>query len=196
LEPFLKKATVTLTLLLIVSILANGQEKSAKTGMVAPAGSIPAVAKGDAAKPITALGWLVSGVWSTDASQLGPGMLRIETRYQWADNQAFLRFNTHFVMKDGVFKNYDGHFFWNPAESELAIWYMDARNNITQGPIKMDGDNFQVTFRGRNFQDQPADLRVTVTRQNQDRYTWLLEESAAPLWKQMAKLAYVRQAIE
>jgi hypothetical protein len=38
------------------------------------------------ANPISALAWLVGGVWTADASKLGPGMERIETRYQWADN--------------------------------------------------------------------------------------------------------------
>lgn len=187
----MNKQAITITLALFGMFGTYGQDKSAKTE--AAATPKPTAAKSDAAKPVSALAWLIGGVWTTDASQLGPGMVRIETRYQWADNHAFLRFNTHFVMKDGVFKNYDGNFFWNPADSALAIWYMDASNHITQGPVKMDGDNFQVLFRGTNFEDKPADLRVSVTRQGTDHYTWLLEEKTPDTWRQMAKLEYVRQ---
>jgi len=46
------------------------------------------------AKPIDALAWLVGGVWTTDASKLAPNMVRIETRYAWSDNNAFIRFTT------------------------------------------------------------------------------------------------------
>jgi hypothetical protein len=144
-------------------------------------------------KSISVLGWLYGGVWITDASQLGSGILRIETRYQWSDNHAFLRFNTHFVTKDGVFKSYDGNFFWNPEQSTLALWYMDASNHITRGAVKMDGDNFQVTFRGADFACRPADLRVTVTRKSPDDYAWLLEEKLPDAWRQLAKLEYRRR---
>ncbi len=51
----------------------------------------------DPAKPIAALSWLVGGIWTADATKLGPGVLRIETRYQWADNNAYIRLNTHLV---------------------------------------------------------------------------------------------------
>jgi hypothetical protein len=62
------------------------------------------------AKPIATLSWLLGGVWTADASKLAPGMLRIETRYQWADNNAYIRFNTHFVFDKGSQHNYDGNF--------------------------------------------------------------------------------------
>src|SRR5580692_8170097 len=92
--------------------------------------------KTEAAKPISGLKWLVGGVWTADATKLGPGMLRIETRYQWSDNDAFIRFTTHFVFDKGVAKTYDGNFFWNPAQNHLAIWYMDAHNAVTEGPVE------------------------------------------------------------
>jgi hypothetical protein len=192
----MKHSVVVFVLALVSAFVSAVQDKSAKPESAAAGTTKPATAKVDTAKPIGALAWLVAGVWTSDASQLGPGMVRIETRYQWSDNHAFLRFNTHFVMKDGVIKNYDGNFFWNPAEASLAVWYMDAKNNITQGPVKVDGDNFQVSFRGTNFADKPVDLRVSVTRQSSDRYIWLLEEKTPTEWHQMAKLEYVRQAAE
>ena len=56
----------------------------------------------DATNPIHSLSWLVGGVWTADATKLGPGMQRIETRYQWSDNNAYLRFTTHFVSDKGA----------------------------------------------------------------------------------------------
>ncbi|HYA63435.1 MAG TPA: hypothetical protein VED66_09525, partial [Candidatus Sulfotelmatobacter sp.] len=109
-------------------------------------------------KPINDLAWLVGGVWTADASKLGPEVERIETRYDWSDNHAFVRFNTHFVMKEGTLKNYDGQFFWNPEKGSLEMWYMDAHNGITQGPVTVEGDVLRFVFRGNDFDGKPADL--------------------------------------
>jgi hypothetical protein len=192
----MNNSVLALALLLSSLSVLAGPDRAQKPETALAATPKSAVTKTDSTKPINALSWLVGGVWTTDASQLGPGMVRIETRYQWADNHAFLRFNTHFVMKDSVYKNYDGNFFWNPADSTLALWYMDASYHITQGPVTMDGDNFQVTFSGTNFENKPANLRVTVTRKSADLYTWLLEEKLPDSWHQMAKLDYARQTGE
>jgi hypothetical protein len=163
------------------------------TTVPAEAQHAPAQPRSD--KPIAALGWLVGGVWTADASKMGDGMKQIETRYQWADNSAFLRFTMHFVSDKATLKNYDGSFFWNPDQSTLAMWYMDARNSITQGPVTLDGDRMVMTFRSTNFEGQPADLRVTVTRRNNDGYNWLLEETQpGAQWKRLATLDYRRMA--
>jgi hypothetical protein len=147
-----------------------------------------------AAKPISALSWLVGGVWTADASKIGPGMLRIETRYQWADNKAYIRFNTHFVFDKGASHTYDGNFFWDPAQNSLAMWYMDADNGITSGPVVINGDNMSMTFRGQDFEGKAADLRVLVTRKNNDDYHWALQEMQSGAWKGLAALEYLRVA--
>jgi len=143
-------------------------------------------------KPISALGWLVGGVWTANASKLGPGMQRIETRYQWSDNGAYIRFTTHFVTDKGTLRNYDGNFFWNAEQSSLAMWYMDAHNSITQGPMIVEGDNLQMTFRSVGFDGKPGDFRVTVNRKTNDRYNWLLEQKQPDAWKQVLALEYLR----
>jgi len=150
--------------------------------------------KPPAAKPIAALAWLVGGVWTADTSQMGPGVQRIETRYQWSDNNAFIRFNTHFVTDKGTLRNYDGHFFWNPAESSLAVWYMDASARITQGRVRVDGNLMEITFRAPDMQGKEADMRVRVARKTNDDYVWTLEEKDAADWKQTLKLEYLRVA--
>ncbi|HVT39086.1 MAG TPA: hypothetical protein VHE78_08570 [Gemmatimonadaceae bacterium] len=148
--------------------------------------------KVEAPKPMAVLEWLVGGVWTADASKLGPGMQRIETRHQWSDNGAYIRFTTHFVMDTRTLKNYDGSFFWNPEQSSLSMWYMDAGNSITQGPVTTAGDTTVMTFRARNFAGEPADLRVTLTRKNNDDYNWLLEEKQPGGWRQLGSLEYLR----
>jgi hypothetical protein len=145
-------------------------------------------------KPVAALAWLVSGVWTADASGLGQGMKRIETRYQWADNDAYIRFTTHFVSDKGTFKNYDGSFFWDPERSTLAVWYMDAANAITQCPVGIEGDTMRMEFHGADFEGKPADLRVNVVRATADRYRWNLEEKSGESWKPLLALEYVRTA--
>jgi len=147
-----------------------------------------------AAKPIAALAWLVGGVWTADGTKVGPGMLRIETRYQWSDNNAYLRFTTHFVHEKGTLRNYDGSFFWDPERASLAMWYMDARNSITQGLVQIEGNTMLMTFRAQDFEGKLADLRVRLTRKTSDDYNWLLEEKQSAGWKQLATLEYLRVA--
>jgi hypothetical protein len=149
--------------------------------------------KAPAPRPITPLAWRVGGVWTADASKMTPGM-RIETRYTWSDNSAYIRFTTHFVSEKGTLKNYDGQFFWNPEQPALEVWYMDARNHITQGPVAIKGDVVQIAFRAEDFQGKMADLRVQVTRRTNDHYTWTLEEKQAQGWSQLASLEYLRVA--
>ena len=146
-----------------------------------------------AERPITPLAWLVGGVWTADGSKMAAG-LRIETRYTWSDNGAYIRFTTHFVTDKGTLKNYDGHFFWNPEQSVLAVWYMDARNHITKGPVAVKGEEMQIAFRAEDFQGKLSDLRVLVTRKTNDHYTWTLEEKQPEGWSQLASLEYLRTA--
>jgi hypothetical protein len=150
--------------------------------------------KADTAKPISGLEWLVGGVWSADASKLGPGMRRIETRYQWSDNNAFIRFTTHFVSDKGTAKTYDGNFFWNPERSSLAIWYMDHANAIIEGPVTVDGDRMKIAFRAEDFDGKMGDMRASVIRKTNDKYQWVLEEKQVDGWKQLAALDYLRVA--
>jgi len=143
-------------------------------------------------KPIDELSWVIGGVWTADASKLGPGMQRIETRYQWSDNHAYIRFTTHFVFEKGTAKTYDGNFFWNPGQKSLAVWYMDARNGITEGPVQVDGNQWTIQFRGEDFEGKMADLRVLVARKTNDDYNWSVAEKQGDSWKELAALEYLR----
>jgi len=173
----MKRVMVCLALLAVSALRLDAQAVEKKT---------------EAAKPISALAWLVGGVWTADATKLGPGMQRIETRYQWSDNNAFIRFTTHFVSDKGTAHRYDGNFFWNPEQSSLAMWYMSHANEITQGPVVMDGDTMKISFRAEDFEGKVADMLVSVVRKTSDRYQWVLEEKQASGMKQLAALEYVR----
>jgi hypothetical protein len=175
----MKRATMCLAVLFLAATLGWGQGETKKP---------------EAAKPISALSWLVGGVWTADASKMAPGMQRIETRYQWSDNNAYIRFNTHFVFEKGTAKNYDGNFFWNPAQNTLAMWYMDARNGITEGPVEVKGDVMTMSFRGPDFEGKVADLQVSVTRKTNDDYRWSVQEKQGDVWKEVAALEYLRFA--
>ncbi|HYL61661.1 MAG TPA: hypothetical protein VE077_03490 [Candidatus Methylomirabilis sp.] len=149
--------------------------------------------KAEEPKPISALSWLVGGVWTADASKMSPGM-RIETRYQWSDNNAYIRFTTHFVFDKGTAKTYDGNFFWNPAQKSLAMWYMDAKNGITEGPVEVSGEATKLSFHGPDFEGKEADLRVFVRRKTNDDYRWSVEEKQGEAWKEVVALEYLRTA--
>jgi hypothetical protein len=145
-------------------------------------------------KPIGAISWLTGGVWTADASKLGPGMQRIETRYEWADNGAYLHFTTHFVFDKGTLKNYDGNFYWDPQKNSLAMWYMDAQGGITQGQMEWSGDVLRITWRGPDLDGKVADLKVEVTRKSPNQYHWAASEKDGDAWKEMAALDYIRAA--
>jgi hypothetical protein len=144
-------------------------------------------------QPMAPLAWLVGGIWTADASQMGGGMQRIETRYEWSDNRAFLRFHTHFVSDKGTLHNYDGQFFWDPRQQALKMWYMNARNDITEGSIRINDNEFTFLFQGTDFEEKPAELRVQLTRKNNDRYLWQLAEKTPHGWNPLASLEYVRR---
>lgn len=162
--------------------------------VVAAALLCPGVFAADvSAKPIAPLAWLVNGVWSADATQMGNGMQRIETRYRWSDNGSFIRFTTHFITDKAEIKRYDGNFFWNPAQSTLAMWYMDPDNKILEGPIKAQDNTTDFFFTGPNFAGKPSDLRVRVTRKSADAYNWAMSEKQSDSWKPLASLDYTRK---
>jgi hypothetical protein len=146
-----------------------------------------------AEKPISALAWLVGGVWTADGSKLGPGMQRIETRYRWSDNRSYVRFTTHFVTDKGTLKNYDGNMFWDPSKKTLSMWYMDAGNGVTEGPMSIDADQWQMLFHGEDFEGKQADMRVIVAMKSKDLYRWMLSERDGSGWKKLLELDYVRK---
>jgi len=142
--------------------------------------------------PMHPLEWFVGGAWTTDMSKMGNGMKSIETRYTWSDNNAFIRFTTHFITDKGTMKQYDGNFFYDPEKKTLAMWYTDSQNHIYQGPIKADGDTTTFDFRGEDFGGKMSDLRVVLTRKSNSLYNWALSERDNEKWKPLATLDYSR----
>jgi len=153
----------------------------------------PTAATAKLAKPLDSFAWLVGGVWTADATALGPGMLRIETSYFPSDNNSYIRFTTHFVSTRGTLKNYDGSMYWDAARHQLRMWYMSASGQITESPMTIDGDRWRMEFEGTDFDDKPAVLQVLVERKTNDLYHWSLAEKAGEGWKPLAGLDYARK---
>jgi hypothetical protein len=180
--------------LMCSAVTTNGRNKSQEPAKSAEPAKTDPADKSSTAKPIDTISWMIGGVWTADATKLGPGMRRIETRYQWSDNHAYIRFTTHFVFDKGTARTYDGNFFWNPAQKSLALWYMDSRNSITESSVQVDGNQWTMLFRGEDFEGKMADLRVVVERKTNDDYRWSLAEKQGDTWKDLAALEYLRVA--
>jgi hypothetical protein len=144
--------------------------------------------------PIDRLDWLVGGAWTASGPQLGPRMQRIETRYVWSDNHTFIRFTTHFVTDSAVVHRYDGNFFWNKNQATLSVWYMNAEHEITEGPVTLNENGLEMSFRALDASGHDAPFRVEVLRQSNDQYHWTLKENVGGAWKELLALDYVRKA--
>jgi hypothetical protein len=144
--------------------------------------------------PIDRMEWLVGGVWTTVGTQLGPHMKRIETRYQWSDNHSYIRFTSHFVTDSADRHQYDGNFFWDPAKSTLAMWYMDADHNVVQGPMTIDGDAWVMSFHELGQDGNDVSYRVDIHRRSNDLYHWSLKQQTGDSWKELLALDYQRSA--
>jgi hypothetical protein len=148
-----------------------------------------------AARPIADLSWLVGGVWTAKAAALPGGIDRIEVRYNWAATANYIQFATRFVGTDGSTKgSYAGNFYFDPAKDRLAMWYMDEKNEITQGPVDVDGNRIVMTFSeaGQNSSaTSSVNFRVEVTKSAADAYHWALSRKNDDAWKPLFSLDYL-----
>jgi hypothetical protein len=139
--------------------------------------------------------WLAGGAWRADLSALPGGMKLIETRYDVAPN-GVIRFTTKFVKPDGAIANgYAGTLFFDAAAKRLTMWYIDARGDVTQGPVTLEGDVWSMTFTSDGAiigRPGPANFRVDVARRSNEAYKWSLFADAAGTWKPVFALDYVR----
>jgi hypothetical protein len=141
-------------------------------------------------KPMQAMAWMVGGTWTAQPSK----DVTIRTQYAWSDNDAFLRFKTHFVTPKGEARRYDGQFYWDREAKQMKMWYMDAENAIYAGPISITPEMTTFDFRGEDFEGKMSDLRVNVTKKSNDQYHWQLLEKSGENWKEIAALDYNRTA--
>jgi hypothetical protein len=168
----------------------------------APARSSPAANSGapagatmPLAAPLAPFRWLAGGAWRADLSALPGGMKLIETRYDVAPN-GVIRFTSKFVTPDGgVANGYTGDLYFDAAAKRLTMWYVDARGEVTQGPVTLNGDVWSMTFSGDGAvigRPGPANFRVDVARRSNDAYHWSLFADAGGAWKPVFALDYVR----
>ena len=166
----------------------------------AGAAATPAATSAISAGPaqLDAFGWLAGGVWVCDGATLPGALSRIETRYDVAPNGRVLRFTTRFVNKDGTVGNgYAGNLYYDPGQRTLRMWYIDGANEITQGPVTLDGDRWSMAFTSDGAlvgRPGPMNFRVDVVRQTNDLYHWALLASPPGGWKPVFGLDYHRVA--
>lgn len=181
-----RRALVTLALILGASFSAAG----------AAAAAAPSDASGPA--QLDAFGWLAGGVWVCDGASLPETLSRIETRYDLAPNGRVLRFSTRFVDKDGTAGNgYAGNLYYDPGRRTLRMWYIDSANEITDGPVTLDGDRWSIEFTSDGAivgRPGPMHFRVDVVRQTNDLYHWALLVSRSGGWEPVFGLDYHRVA--
>jgi hypothetical protein len=177
----------TIILLALSAFRAGAQ----LTGHTTRAAGAPA---GDT-HPIERMAWLVGGVWTASGPQLGPHMQRIETRYRWSDNHSYIRFTSHFVTDSADLHRYDGNFYWDKARSTLAMWYMDSDQDVVQGPMTIDGDEWVMGFHEQDREGKDVSYRVDIHRQSNDRYHWSLKQQTGAMWKELLALDYQRTLV-
>lgn len=142
-------------------------------------------------RPIEQLSWLVGGVWvaAVDHNELR----RIETRYEWSTNHAFIRFTSRFVMTSGPKDRYDGDFYYDPTTKRLTMWYVDDDGVVSQGPVDIRETSWSSEFAQGGDDGNTASYRVEVQRNGDDRYTWTGSARSGEAWKPFLSLVYARQ---
>jgi hypothetical protein len=149
--------------------------------------------------PISPLEWLVGGTWVAQGDNMPPDTLRIETQYRWAATGNFIQFTTQFIGKDGKPSgNYAGNFYYDPATKQLAMWYMDRNNAITQGSVGTSPMGMTITLAQSESMGAPGrvDLEAVVTKTPGDTYRWTLAARKAGSddpYKPLFMVDYVRK---
>lgn len=139
-------------------------------------------------RPIDKLAWMVGKTWVADATAAGGGMQRIETTYEWAPNKAFIRFATTFVAASGSLINYSGNIYADQSGT-YAMWYMDAKGTIIQGPITVEGGGDWSS----QFTDSDSTVyRVNIARATENQYKWTLATQSGRTWTPMLALTFSR----
>ena len=142
--------------------------------------------------PIDQMSWLVGGLWVAQTDQ--GNIHRIETRYEWTANHAFIRFSTRFVLGSGPQDRYDGNIFYDPDSKHLMMWYIDNLGAVTHGPIELRGALWAFTFSQPDANGHPVNFRVEVNKTANDRYTWNAFQQSGASWDAFLSLNFIRQA--
>jgi hypothetical protein len=140
---------------------------------------------------VASLGWLTGSTWVGTA----PGSpLQVRTAYPWSNNGRFVRFFTKFVMPSGTQNKYDGNIYFDPETHQVMTWYVHEDGAITLAVTTVTPSGFAMTFSDVDEDGHPANYRVEVARQADDRYSWRLFQEAKAGWQAVLALTFVRQA--
>jgi hypothetical protein len=160
-------------------------------GIVVALSSSGATAIAQTQGDVAPLGWLTGGTWVGTASG---SPLQVRTAYSWSNNGRFVRFFTKFVMPSGTQNKYDGNIYFDPATQQFVTWYVHEDGAITRAPTSVTSSGFTMTFSDADEDGHPANYRVAVARQSDDRYSWRLFQETKAGWRAILALTFVRQA--
>lgn len=148
------------------------------------------VAAAQTANSVSDLGWLTGGTWVGTA----PGSpLQVRTAYSWSNNHQFVRFFTKFVMPSGTQNKYDGNIYFDPATKRAMTWYVHEDGAVTVAVTTIGPSGFSMSFSDTDENGRPANYRVDITRQTDDRYSWSLFQQTDAGWQPALSLTFVRQ---
>jgi hypothetical protein len=160
-------------------------------GIVVALSSSGANAIAQTQSDVASIGWLTGGTWVGTA----PGSpLQVRTAYSWSNNGRFVRFFTKFVMPSGTQNKYDGNIYLDPATHQVMTWYVHEDGAITRAVTAITPSGFTMTFSDADEDGRPANYRVEVARQADDRYLWRLFQETKAGWQPVLALTFVRQA--
>jgi len=150
----------------------------------------------------------VTDAWHTRLSR-GPPFVLFHAPFHFAGHQhaeissalaaaslasySLPRFTTAFVSTKGAAPTYDGNFYYDPATTQFAMWYANAKGEIVQGPVAVDGDITSLLFESGDPRDgKPGQMRVVLTRKSDDLYIWSLYNLTRDPLKPIFSLTYRR----
>jgi hypothetical protein len=159
-----------------------------RTTVVVASSSSGAIAQTES--EVSSLGWLTGGTWVGTAPE---SPLQVRTAYSWSNNGQFVRFFTKFVMPSGTQNKYDGNIYFDPATHQVMTWYVHENAAITLAVTTVTPSGFAMTFSEVDGDGHPANYRVEVARQADDRYSWRLFQENEAEWQAVMDLTFVRQ---
>jgi hypothetical protein len=99
----------------------------------------PIRAETPAASPLTPIAFLTKHEWDAKLPDSPEGKKRkIHAQFTWSQNHQAIRISNQFVI-DGKARPYiDGLYAWDPQQSVIVFWYVDAEGSLSKGTVRLE----------------------------------------------------------